>query len=207
MHIIKSISPSSRNYSKIILNNNESYILHNDVIVKYNLHLNGEITDEFLKEIIFENELIKAKSIAYRFASYKPRTTQEIKNKLAESNFSEQIIEKSISFLEKYGLINDERYIANFLTDKTKLKKWGILKIKTELLRKGIDKALIELKLKELFDENFEIENALKQANKKLSTIAHRTDEKRKQSLITYLKYKGFSWEIIKKVLDVLKIE
>jgi len=207
MSKIKSINTHSRNYHSVVFDNDDFFILHNDVIAKFNLYIEKEIDDNLLKEIVFENELLKAKTLAYRFSSYKPRTSQEVIKKLEENNFNEQIVKETISFLKNYGLIDDERYVRNFAKDKSKLKKWGIYKIKTELIKKGIDKTLIEEQLNEAYNESFETENALKLVYRKLSLIKKKTPEKIKQSIINYLQYKGFSWEVIRKVLDELKFE
>ena len=83
------------------------------------------------------------------------------------------------------------------------LNKCGKNKIKQNLYNKGIDSESISEAISNI-DYNTEFENAMYLAKKRYDRI--KNDDKRKiyQKLSQHLAYKGFSYDIIKSVLNKL---
>ncbi|HOM04973.1 MAG TPA: RecX family transcriptional regulator, partial [Candidatus Kapabacteria bacterium] len=131
---ITKIVQSSKNSSIIQLDNGSNVEINNDIIIKFALSSGQEISDEKYAKIFFENELIKAKQVAYNYATYTTRTEQQVVEKLWKNGFREEIIQMAIEFVKGYKLIDDEKYVALFIQEKAKFKKWGINKIRAELL-------------------------------------------------------------------------
>lgn len=207
MQKITKIVQSSRNSSIIQFDNGSNVEVNNDIITKFALSTDQEIGDEEYSEIISENELIIAKQVAYNYATYSARTEKQVAEKLKKSGFNENTIQLAIDFLKAYNLIDDKKYAESFINEKAKFKKWGINKIKIELLKKGIDKNIIDEQIRDLYSEEIDFENAIKLAERKMKAITNKPIEKQRQSLINYLQNKGYKWEIIMKVLQELKFK
>ncbi|MEJ5244710.1 MAG: RecX family transcriptional regulator [Bacteroidota bacterium] len=207
MQKITKIVQSSRNSSIIQFDNGSNVEANNDIIAKFALSTGQEISDEKYSEIISENELMIAKQVAYNYATYTARTERQVVEKLKKSGFNENTIQLAIDFLKDYYLIDDEKYTASFINEKAKFKKWGINKIKIELLKKGIEKNIIDEKIRDLYNEEIDFENAIKLAERKMKAIMSKPTEKQRQTLISFLQNKGYKWEIIMKVLQELKFK
>lgn len=97
--------------------------------------------------------MISARDYALKVIGFKDRTEKEIREKLTQKGYEEIIIEDETEFLKSYGFINDSRYAERFTHDAINIKKWGKARIKTELLRKGIEREIIENTIEDIFSE------------------------------------------------------
>jgi len=103
--------------------------------------------------------------------------------------------------LQKKGYLDDKEFIRAFVAEKSKTKNWSTKKIKSELLKRGIDSKLVDRMLNvQTVDSDFE--NAMKLANKKYEVLLKRNLERKdlRNKLSTYLFSKGFEYDLIKEV-------
>ncbi|MFC2130537.1 regulatory protein RecX [Bacteroidota bacterium] len=188
----------------IYINSNRFIELSLDIILKYRLG-KGTILNKTLEEkIICEQRIIDLKQAAYNFASYKPRTCKQIRNKMKQKGFADNEIVIAIAFLSEFNLLNDEKYAITFAKEYIKRKPCGKPKIINELMNRGISKELSEEAAAEAAPEEEIYELAKAAGEKKLRSIQYKSREKQKQSLISYLQRQGFNWDIIKQVSNEL---
>lgn len=197
----------SINYNKIkevfevIFDNEMIVFLNYNIFEKYKVSVDKYFSDEEIIEMKYFSDIQNAKLIAIKYISGKLKTKYEVKLKLKEKSFTDDIINEVIEILENEEYLNDRLYCEVFIDEKKRLNGYGKNKIKTLLIQKGISKNIFED-----FLDNFEYEdefyNALKMAEKKLSLLSNEDDKLKKRSKITnYLLYRGFSFDIIKDVL------
>lgn len=146
------------------------------------------------------------------YISCRPRSKKEItdylKKKLSKSKnvskkISASLIDKITAKLIKNNFINDSTFAKWWIKQRLEFRPKGKIALKSELVQKGILREIIDEALSCLQSEN-ELSAAKKiylKAAKQLKSIDPR---KRKQRLISRLSSRGFSWEIIKTVLDDL---
>ena len=67
------------------------------------------------------------------YCSYQERCQQEVRDKLYQWKLSDEKAELIIKQLIEDDFINDERFAINFARGKFRIKKWGRIKIKSEL--------------------------------------------------------------------------
>ena len=108
---------------------------------------------------------------------------------------------KIIEELESKQIINDKKYAdtkIHYFSTQGKSKYF----IKSYLLQKGIEKNLIENKLKdfELNNPNWEFESAKKFVRKKRLVFS---DEKNKEKNLSKMARAGFDYNICKKILGI----
>lgn len=95
----------------------------------------------------------KAINLSYNYLSYAMRTKREMENYLYDKHFHSSIVREVIGKLEEYKFIDDKSYIKNFSRNKIDMLD-GKNKIKTSLIKKGIDKNMID----EVFEDIFTYE-------------------------------------------------
>ncbi len=88
--------------------------------------------------------MINCREYSLKLITIKDRTKKEIYEKLRQKGYDESTISQEITFLEEYGYINDLNYTQKFINDCVNIKKWGSKRIYSELIRKGIDREIIE---------------------------------------------------------------
>ena len=145
--------------------------------------------------------LKKAKNQALKYLSYRERSKREITQYLEKKNHSHLVIQQTLEYLENLDYIDDKRFALQWGQFKINQKKLGRNRLYLELLNKGIDQKILENILSTLYENNSEIQLARECAHKKWGTLKGIESEKKKRRLIQYLKRKGFSADIIYKLL------
>lgn len=146
-----------------------------------------------------------AKSIAYRFLSYRPRSKKEIESKLREKKISDKTIKNTIVFLEENNYINDENFALNWIKYRLENRPRGRKFLDYELREKGIPSDLIKESLDKVYANEFnEYEVAAKLLEKKIASLKNKKMEYHvfKGKLYNYLQRKGFSYDLIEKVIS-----
>ena len=144
--------------------------------------------------------MISARDYALKVVGFKDRTEKEIREKLTQKGYDEITIEDETQFLKNYGFINDSRYAERFINDAINLKKWGKARIKTELLRKGIEREIIENTIEDAFleidDDRLLLEMQRRFQNSDFSNIKERT------RIFNFYLRRGFSPDEIKGAMN-----
>lgn len=151
-----------------------------------------------------DKELQKAKNYALKLLTYRQRSEQEIKDRLTQKGYELTIVEQIVDFLKDYKLINDQEFVKQYIYSKiTGPKPMGPNRIKYELIQLGIDKNTIEESLGAI-DHQSELELAKKLVEK---TINKSTTTPKLHKLVGLLQRRGFSYTIIKEVLDNFELD
>lgn len=170
-----------------------------DSILKYNIQKGNKYTQTEYEHLLNELQYEKAKFMALRYISYCPRTLKQVVEKLQSYEYAESIIDKTISFLKKYEYINDIEYIKNYIPNRIRNKRYGRHRIIYELAQKGISRDIIEPILDSYEDDEYE--SAMYLYNKKTKGKAV-LDYKEQGNIYRYLQGRGYSYDIIKTVIE-----
>lgn len=95
----------------------------------------------------------KAINLSYNYLSYAMRTKKEMENYLYDKHFHSSIVREVVKKLEEYKFIDDISYIKIFSRNKMEALD-GKNKIRTSLMKKGVDKDTID----EVFEDIFTYE-------------------------------------------------
>jgi regulatory protein len=143
---------------------------------------------------MFDPERIWAKALSY--CSYQERCSKEVREKLNQWGLDPGLIEEFITRLSSENYLNDERFAIAYVGGKFRIKKWGPLKIRLELMKRNINEHAIKLALREIDGRTcFQLlKKNLEDHGKKIS---ERNPAKRKQLLGRYAISKGFEAEMV----------
>jgi len=142
-----------------------------------------------------------AKEEAMNYLGYRDHSVLEVKNRLRQKEYSEHEIEECIKFLEESGFVNDQRYCEAYLRYALGKGK-GPLRLRQELLKKGIKEDTIQACMKGNIDEELLFSNAMKQVNKIAGDAA--IDKKILAKLGRRLSYLGYPTELVYRILNQL---
>lgn len=131
-----------------------------------------------------------------RFLGYKMRTVQEIRQKLLEKEFAEDVIAQVLAFLEKYGYADDREYCRRYIREKLRLKPKSGYALGLEL-RRG---AFPPVSLRKCLRKRRLTRRAMPCGGwrKKAADNWPPENEKKKKQLFDFLLRKGYSYDIIK---------
>lgn len=143
-------------------------------------------------------EVLKAYTRALRYLSYRPRSEKEIRDRLMRKNFDPLIIDKVIEKLKEDKFLNDTEFAEWWIDQRQEFKGKSKYVIKNELSEKGIDKQTIETTLDTAKDD---YETAKELFEKKKRRFENYTGDEYIKKVTGFLQRKGFSWDIIQKIL------
>ena len=191
----------SKEVFEVVFEDETKLLLNYNIFEKYKVSVDMDFSETEIQEMKYFSDIERAKSRAFNYISGKLKTKYEVRLKLKEKDFTEDIIDEVINILEKEEYLNDRLYCEVFIEDKKQLNGYGKNKIKSLLIQKGVSKSVFEDFLEE-FEYEEEFDNALKMGIKKLNLLSNEEDIfKKKQKLINYLAYRGFSFDVINDVL------
>ena len=201
MQVIKINYSKSKEVFEVIFEDETKLLLNYNIFEKYKVSVDMDFSENEILEMKYFSDIERAKSRAINYISGKLKTKYEVRLKLKENGFAEDVIDEVLDILEKDEYLNDKVYCEIFIEDKKKLNGYGKNKIKSLLIQKGISKNIFEDFLNE-FEYDEEFDNALKMGIKKLELLSNEEDNfKKKQKIINYLTYRGFGFDVINDVL------
>lgn len=145
-----------------------------------------------------------AKNKAARFCAYQERTQQQVREKLIKVGLDQNDAEEILSELITEGFINEERFAKAYAGGKFRQKKWGKVKIRYELQKRGLTDYCIESGLAEIEEENY-IYTALELIENKGNSLKAQNKYNEfefKGAIIRFMTRKGFESELIKRLLN-----
>lgn len=201
--IITRLEEMNKSKVRVYIDHEYAFWLYEKDIAYYRLTESTEISEVLYHEIIDKTVLHRAKLKALALLKFSDRTELELRNKLKEAGYKEEVIDRTIDYINGYGYLNEERlassYVRNRMNSKSKLM------IKMELQQKGVSSKVIEEVFREEFEngENEDAElNAIRKVIARKVKSTENLDYETKQKLMASLYRKGFDPEKIKRVLE-----
>ena len=168
------------------------------VVVQNQLLPGKEITQEKLLDMVFESEKENAFNYAVDYICKYVPSQKQMTHKLYDKKYTKRVVDYVIEKCKSYGYIDDEKYAQSYVFQNRKLK--GKLKLKQELMLKGISVKIIDEVLQDYDEEDGCLILARKKAlNKDLD------DPKVYAQLVRFLQYRGYDWEQIKAAIDKVR--
>lgn len=196
---INKLKQLNSNFYEVTLKDSK-YKIHEELVLKYKLFLDKDISQEELEQIEKDNKFYIVLDDIYKYLSKYPKTEYEIKKYISTKTKEVDKVYEQINHL-----IDDKTYAKNYCLEKISFSNDGPEKIKQALKYKHIDSNFIEEALEE-FNEKRQIEKIKKvidyriKINKK-SLIVFKKDT------LAYLYNLGYKINIINKVLNNISFD
>ena len=205
MKIIKYKKGTKGKY-KIFLDNDNTIVLYEDVILKYNLLLTKEIDEKLLIEIDKYNQECDVYYIALTSINNRFKSTYELRQFLIKKEYPEDLIDKAIDKLLKQGYLNDQMYARSYINNQLITTNKGPYKIRKELSEKKIDSDIIEDEI-ELYTDEEQTNKIKKLIEKGIKTNHNRGGVVLKQKIYNDLKLNGYDINLINSIINDYSFE
>lgn len=204
MAIITKIEQQKKNEDRVNIYVNDEFFtaIFKELVFTFNLKKGDDIDEEHLKSILSDEMYLKAKNKALNILSKADQAEKKIREKLS-TDFEEDTINRVIEFLKKNNFINDNLLAQKIVNTNLNLDKCGKNRIKQNLYNKGLDVSAINEAMSDI-DSDAEFDNAMYLAKKRYERVKNEDKRKVYQKLSQHLAYKGFNYDIIKRVLNKL---
>ena len=196
MKITKYTKLTSGKY-KVILEDNSSIFLYEDIILNNNLLLKKQIED--IEKIKQENNMYEIYYISKKYINKKYVSKKELKVYLKKKKYLEKDINETIKKLEENNILDEKAYCKAYINDKLSFSNDGPNKIKKNLLKNGISEELIDDVME--IDFKFVYNKLNNLIDKKIKTINNYSGNVLKQKLIHYFINLGYDQRIVEEIL------
>lgn len=192
MPIITSIVPQkSKKRVNIYLDNKFGFGIDLENYIKLNLKVEQSLKDSEVENIVKKAEFQKVLDRLVMFATLRLRSEKEISDWLKRKKVHESMRKELFNRLNRLQLINDKKFAQWWIEQRNSFRPRSINVLKLELIKKGIDKEIINETLSKI--QINEKKDALNILNKKIYKFAKFTGVTRNQKMIAYLLTKGYS--------------
>tara|TARA_Y100001980_G_scaffold40246_1_gene17365 strand:+ start:1218 stop:1661 length:444 start_codon:yes stop_codon:yes gene_type:complete len=134
----------------------------------------------------------KAIEVSVKFCSYRERSEKEIIKKLTDKEFSKEIISSTLRKMKDLNFVNNLRFAKSFSRGKNRGNRWGKIKIRYELVGKGLNDEEITIGLDSIDSKMYK--ESLK---KNIEIFRKKNKSDNKNKLIGHLARKGFEMNLI----------
>ncbi|HEX2188673.1 MAG TPA: regulatory protein RecX [Longimicrobiaceae bacterium] len=167
------------------------------------LHVGDEVTGAQMEELERRDRLWKAREAALVLLSFRPRSAQELRRRLREKEFPEEVVEEALGGLEGTGLVDDAAFAATFVRDRVRFRPRGRRRLAAELRAKGVDAETAHEAISEVFEDAEVSETELaREAAAKWSPRAGEDRQKARQRFYAFLARRGFGGDAIREVME-----
>ena len=143
----------------------------------------------------------EARTAALRLLKFRPRSEAELESRLSEKGFGETVVQAVVADLRKTGLVGDERFARYFAAQQASSKPVGRRLLLDRLRLKGIAPALAQEAVEAATEGKSELERAREAAAKRAAALEGLPREAARRRLFGYLSRRGFSSEVVYKVV------
>lgn len=192
--------------SKIILDTGESFVLYKGELRILKLKLGSRLSEEDYNAIVKGILPKRCKLRAMNLLKTRDYTAYQLKTKLLDSGYPEYIADEAIEYVKQYGYVNDNRYARDYV--KSKIQSTGRNEIKQKMIRKGLDKDVIEEAFFQCEQEDisgrelWEMEAEVIRKTLVKKGYNHELSYEDKQKILAYFYRRGFDIELVRRVMD-----
>jgi len=155
---------------------------------------------EDVERLLAKDQYESAKQRAFHYLSLRPRSVVEIRRYLRRKSFGEQVVERTIERLRELDMLDDLAFAKYWIEQRETFKPRGRMALGYELRQKGIDRAVIDLVLSDVDEEDA----ARRAAAKRVRRWRHHDRATFFTKLSQYLQRRGFHYGTIKPVVQEL---
>lgn len=210
--LISSITVQKRNKKRYSIFVNEQYLMgiSEETLIKNRLRKGLEITPALFRKLQRDEGRFAVRKYLLKLLGRRAHSRRELMSKALQKDYPREVIENVLLELEQKGYIDDADFARMFAKDKFSINKWGPVKIKAHLLKKGLSRNEAEKNIKHVFSNaNLEETFIHLVSKRKHHFLREEHPGKRKKKVIRYLAQKGYHpsdiYDYIDKLMMLIK--
>lgn len=196
---ITALKLQKRNHQRVNVYLDGDFAFGLSRIVAAWLEVDQELSEEKIAQLQAEDENEVAFQRAVKFIGYRTRSEAEVRDKLGDANYPEEVIEAVVQRLQRGGLVDDELFAKTWAENRAEFHPRSHRALAYELRQKGIPEEVISKILEETTGEEELAYKAGLKLSRKLKNLEWPDFRRR---LSGFLARRGFSYEIVAPVVD-----
>ncbi len=193
---VTQIEPVGKSRSKVYIDEQLAFVLYKGELCHYGIKEGCVLSEDTYGEIMAVVLVKSAKLRCMNLLKTMDRTEFQLRQKLIQGEYPEEIIDKALEYVKGFGYVDDMSYARRYLECRQNTRSRA--EISRDLMKKGISKEIIRTVLEETeaVDQTELIKKWIVKKHMNLQTVS----AQEKQKLYMFLLRKGFSSSEIMKV-------
>lgn len=200
---VTNITELSKSRVRIEIDHEFAFVLYKGELRLHKIEEGDEIEDAVYDRIMKDVLPKRAKLRAMNLLKNRTYTKAQLKDKLLQGGYPEQIADIAVDYVVSYRYVDDEQYVRDFI--EYNREKKSRKRIQLDLMHKGISEQLFQDIWEEIAGDDEEVierEQIIYWMNKKHFCPQEATFEE-KQKMMAFLYRKGFSINNIRSILSL----
>ncbi len=199
--IVTKIEELDKKRVRVYIDDEFAFVIYKGELRLYGLKETEEVDRKAYGDLMSEVLPKRAKLRCMNLLKSKSYTERQLRDKLRQGEYTQELIEIALEYVKSYGYVDDERYCEDFI--EYHMENKSLKRMEQDLLKKGIDKNVI-FKVFERIKEDGNAPDEFSMAaellqKKKYDANTATIEEKRR--LAAFLYRKGFGTDTIRRVL------
>ena len=190
------------NRVSIFLDGAFAFGLNDETAFNHGLRTGLELDENQIARMLEEDQRKRAKDAALHYLSFRPRTVKEVRDKLREKDYEEEIVQETIVLLKRLGLLDDRDFADRWIAERLRLKPRGRRLLFVELTKKGIARETAEEALSTAFENKDERTLAADLLRKRAARYGKGEPRQAFRKMHDFLVRKGFDFEVAREVAE-----
>ncbi len=197
-HRITALTLQKRNHQRVNVFLDGEFAFGLSRITAAWLQIDQLISDEKIAELQATDDREVAYQQALKLLSYRQRSVAEVRRNLKEHRYSEEVVSEVLTRLQNNGLLDDRRFAESWVENRNVFRPRSKRALAVELRQHGIADEDIDPITQEIDDEELAYQAGLKHSRRmeNLEWMEFR------QKLSSFLARRGFSYDVIKSVVE-----
>lgn len=185
---------------EIELDGDRKVYVNSSVVGEFSLQKGQTLTAAALGQITGADVLRKAKKRALYLIGEREMCRGELLKKLTK-NYGAEIAEEAAAYVCDLGYVNDEEYAPKLAEYLIKRKRWGVRRVRYEMMMRGLDRELVENTLADVPADELDEELITLIERRYINKIADYDDRRR---TIAALARRGYDFGSIKRCIEAV---
>jgi len=187
----------------LFLDGKYAFRLHRDVLSDLKWKVGQEVDRQEVERATRREQIKEARDYAFLLLSYRARSCKEITERLLRRKHEREIIQEVVEELKRLHYLDDRAFAIEWAEMRLRGKR-GKRLIRQELLKKGIEKEIINDSIDEVFNKvaSTEDELAWQAIERKIPRYQKLEKSKAYRRIKDFLIRRGFSLETTENTLD-----
>ncbi len=183
----------------VSLEDGRSFPLYRKELEQFAIREGEALAPGYEAEILGELLPRRAKLCAMKYLQRMDRTEQQLRRKLSELSYPEEIAEQAVAYVKGYHYIDDVRYAVNYIEYKKENKSMRLLE--QELYRKGVSQEDFQEALRQI--ETPDEEQQIRDWLEKKRYSGEQADRGETERMIRFLLRRGYQLSSIRRVMHI----
>lgn len=185
---------------EIELDGAKKVFVNGSIIEEFDLQKGQTLTFAALERIRGADILRKAKKRALYLVGEREMCRGELLKKLAKT-YGGEVAEEAAEYICELGYVNDEEYAPKLAEYLLKRKKWGVRRVRYEMITRGLDRGLVDNILADIPGDDLDEELISLIERRYINKIADYDDRRR---TIAALARRGYDFGAIKRCIEAV---